>query len=273
VPTAALVLALAAAFGHALWNLLLARARDPEAATAVAMLVGVIAFALPAALVWNVDSSVWPYALASGLLELVYIALLGAAYRGSELSLVYPIGRGVAPVLVLVAGVAVLGTGTTAVQAAGVCLVGLGVVLIGRLRREPDRRGILFALAIAGCIAGYTIADNGGIERANALAYLELVIAPAALAYAGGIAVLRGPGALRAELNLSSLVAGLLILSPYALFLVALDLAPAAPVAAVRESSVVIATGLAALFLGERVSRGRWLGAGLVVLGVALVGV
>jgi drug/metabolite transporter (DMT)-like permease len=271
VPAAALALALAAAFGHALWNLLLARARDPEAATAVAMLVGVVAFALPAALTWDVEASVWPYALTSSLLELVYIALLGAAYRVSELSLVYPIGRGVAPVLVLVVGVALLGADTTALQAAGVCLVGAGVVLVGRVRRDQDWRGIAYGLAIAACIAGYTLADNGGVERANPLAYLELVIVPAAFAYAVGVLVVKGRAAVRAEVNLSSFVAGLLILSPFALFLVALDLAPAAPVAAVRESSVVIATGLAALFLGERVTAARWLGAVLVAVGVALV--
>jgi drug/metabolite transporter (DMT)-like permease len=271
VPAAALVLALAAALGHAVWNLLLARARDPEAATAVAMLVGVIVFALPAALAWDVERSVWPYALASSLLELVYIALLAAAYRVSELSLVYPVGRGVAPVLVLVAGVALLGAGTTAVQAAGVCLVGAGVLLVGRIRREPDWRGIAYGLAIAACIAGYTLADNGGVERANPLAYLELVIVPAAVAYFGGVLAVKGRAAIRAELNVSSFVAGLLILSPFALFLVALDLAPAAPVAAVRESSVVIATGFAALFLGERVTAARWIGAVLVALGVALV--
>ena len=105
MPTAALVLALLAAVGHAVWNMLLARAKDPEAATAVAMLVGLAVFALPAIIAWDVDSSVWPYVAGSAVLELVYIALLASAYRGSELSLVYPLGRGIAPVLVLVVGV------------------------------------------------------------------------------------------------------------------------------------------------------------------------
>jgi drug/metabolite transporter (DMT)-like permease len=83
----------------------------------------------------------------------------------------------------------------------------------------------------------------------------------------------RGRPALRAELNPASVVAGLLILSPYLLFLLALDLAPAAPVAAVRETSIVIATALGALVLKERVSPARWAGAFLVAVGVALVAV
>jgi drug/metabolite transporter (DMT)-like permease len=271
VPTTALVLALAAAVGHAVWNLLLARARDPEAATAVAMLVGVVVFAIPAAVDWDVDASVWPYVLGSALFELVYLALLARAYRQSDLSLIYPLGRGVAPVLVLVIGVAVLGVETSAAQAAGVCLVATGIFLLRGPRSEADRRGVVFGLAIAACIAGYTLIDNSGVERASALAYLELVILLPAFGYAAFVLATRGARAMRAELNLSSVVAGLLILSPFALFLLALDLAPAAPVAAVRETSILIATALGALVLKERVGAGRWAGAVLVAVGVALV--
>jgi drug/metabolite transporter (DMT)-like permease len=271
VPTTALVLALVAAVGHAVWNMLLARARDPESATAVAMLVGAAVFAIPAVVDWHVEASVWPYALASSVLELAYIALLAAAYRKSELSLVYPVGRGVAPVLVLIVGVAALGTGTTASQAAGICLVAAGVFLIRGPRRGADVRGIALGLAIATCIAGYTLVDNSGIERASALSYLELVMIIPAFGYAALVWAMRGRTALRAELNASSVMAGLLILTPYCLFLVALRLAPAAPVAAVRETSIVVATALGALVLKERVSGGRWAGAFLVAGGVALV--
>jgi drug/metabolite transporter (DMT)-like permease len=253
--------------------MLLARAKDPEAATAVAMLVGVAVFAVPAAVAWALDSSVWPYVAGSAVLELAYIALLAAAYRDSDLSLVYPLGRGVAPVLVLVVGVVALGAGTSAAQVAGVCLVGLGVVLIRGPRRSADARGVALALAIATCIAGYTLIDNSGIERAGALTYLELVMILPAFGYAGIVLARRGRPALRAELNAASVVAGLLILTPYCLILIALDLAPAAPVAAVRETSIVIATALGALVLKERVSTARWAGAVLVAGGVALVAV
>jgi drug/metabolite transporter (DMT)-like permease len=273
VPTAALVLALTAAVGHAIWNMLLARARDPQAATAVAGLVGVVVFALPAAAHWHVESSVWPYVLGSAVLELIYIALLASAYGQSDLSLIYPIGRGVAPVLVLIVGVAALGTGTDAAQAAGVCLVAVGVLLLRGPRRHADPRGVALGLAIAACIAGYTLIDNSGVERASPLAYLELVMILPSFGYAAIVMARRGSSALRAELNASSLVAGLLILTPYALFLYALDLAAAAPVAAVRETSILVATALGALVLKERVSRGRWAGALLVAGGVALVSV
>ncbi len=271
MPTTALVLALTAAVGHAVWNMLLARARDPEAATAVAGLVGLLVFAIPAAVDWHVEPSVWPYVLGSGILELIYIALLAGAYRQSELSLIYPIGRGVAPVLVLVVGVVALGAGTDAAQAAGVCLVAAGILLLRGPKGHADPRGVALGLGIATCIAGYTLIDNSGVERASALAYLELVMILPGFGYVAIVAAMRGAGALRAELNAATIVAGLLILTPYALFLYALDLAPAAPVAAVRETSILVATALGALVLKERVSRGRWAGALLVAGGVALV--
>src|SRR5690348_1967299 len=112
MPTSALALALAAAFVHALWNILLARARDPQAATAVALVTAEIVFAVPAVLLWRVEPAVWPFLVASGALQLLYFALLITAYRRAPLSVVYPISRGVAPVLVLVLGIAILGHAT-----------------------------------------------------------------------------------------------------------------------------------------------------------------
>ena len=135
MPLSAFLLALGAAFVHALWNLLLARARDPEAAGAVALLTAVVVFAPLVALRWDLQAGAWPYVVASSLLELVYFALLGAAYRRAEVSVVYPLARGIAPVLVLVVGVVALNAETTAVQALGVCLVGVGVLLVRGLAR------------------------------------------------------------------------------------------------------------------------------------------
>src|SRR6185295_5271963 len=105
MPPLALSLALAAAFLHAFWNLLIARANDPECATAVAIVAAVIAFAPVTAITWQLDNRVWPFIAVTSMLQLVYFALLAAAYRTSELSFVYPLSRGLAPVVVLLAGV------------------------------------------------------------------------------------------------------------------------------------------------------------------------
>src|SRR5947207_3762972 len=94
MPASALALALAAAFVHAIWNMLLAGARDSQAATAVALAIGVVLFAPVAALTWDVRSAAVPFVLASSALEVLYFVFLAGAYQSGELGLVYPIARG-----------------------------------------------------------------------------------------------------------------------------------------------------------------------------------
>jgi drug/metabolite transporter (DMT)-like permease len=269
----ALALALSAAALHAFWNLLLARAKDTEAATAVMLLVALVAYAPVAVATWRFEREVIPFLVVTGFLQLAYIALLAAAYRRAELSVVYPISRGAAPVLVLVVGVAALGTGTSARQAAGVCLVGLGVLLVRGLRGGADPGGVAFGFVIAAVIAGYTLVDKRGVEHAAPFVYLELSMVLPGLAYSAALLARRGARVLAAEAGPASALAGLATFGAYGLVLAALQRAPAAPVAAVRETSIVIAAALAALVLRERVSPERLLGTVVVVAGVVLVSI
>jgi drug/metabolite transporter (DMT)-like permease len=271
MPATALGLALAAACVHALWNLLLARARDVEAATAVALVVSVVAFAPVAAAVWDARGDVWPFVVASSALQLTYFTLLAAAYRRAPLSVVYPLARGTAPVLVLVVGVAVLGRSTSSGQAVGVCLVGIGVLLVRGLGRAADPRGVVFGLSIACCIAAYTLVDKSGVRHAGPISYLELTMLAPALVYSVGVSRLKGPAALRAELGPATIVAGVATFGGYVLVLAALQRASAASVAAVRETSILLTAALAGVVLRERVGPLRLVGAGLVAGGVALL--
>jgi drug/metabolite transporter (DMT)-like permease len=270
VPVDAFLLALAAAALHAGWNILLAGARDVRAATTVTLAVGVVAFAPIAATTWDVDAAAVPWIAASAGLELAYFLLLAAAYTRSDVGLVYPVARGVAPVLVL-CGAAVVGAAIGAWQAIGVVVVGGGVLLVRGSRGNADSRGFALALTIAATIAAYTLVDNEGIEHASAIAYLELVLLPVA---AGALAIEALTGRLatvRSLVGPRTVVAGLASFGAYALALAALELAPAASVAAVRETSVLFAVAFAAVFLRERVTLARACGAALVVAGVALV--
>jgi drug/metabolite transporter (DMT)-like permease len=271
MPPLALSLALAAAFLHAFWNLLLARARDPECATAVALVAAVIVFAPVTAATWQLDSRVWPFIAVTSVLQLVYFALLAAAYRTAELSFVYPLARGLAPVLVLLVGVAAIGQVTSAAQIAGVCLIATGVLLVRGLRRPARSTGLVFALGIAVCIAFYTLLDKHGIRYAAPITYLELSMIPAAVVYASAVLAVKGRERVRLELGRAAVAAGLASFGAYALVLAALERASAASVAAVRETSVVIATALAAPLLRERVGRMRLAGAALVACGIALL--
>lgn len=270
MPTSALALALAAAFIHALWNVLLARARDVEAATAVAVLVAEVTFLPVTVVLWHASRAVIPFIFASAALQLVYFALLPTAYRLADLSVVYPIARGTAPVIVLVVGVAALGRTTSAGQVIGVCLVGAGILLVRGARGEPGK-GVPLGLVIACVIAAYTLVDKDGVRHAGAVPYLELTMIGPAVVYSGAVARAKGVRALRNAWGPATVVAGVCTFGAYALVLLALQRAAAAPVAAVRETSVVIAALLARRVLRERVDLPRIAGATTVVIGIALL--
>lgn len=273
MPEEALALALAAACLHAFWNLAIAGAPDAEAATAVALSFSVLAFAPVAAVRWDVSAAALPYAAASSALHLTYFALLAAAYRRADLSLVYPLARGLGPVLVLVVSLSVLGADLSTNESLGVVTVTAGVLLVARLRLRADREGILLSVAVAACIAAYTLVDKEGMRHAAPVPYLEIaLVAPAAL-YTAVVAAKRGVRALGEAVRPRVGAAGLAMFGAYALVLAALAIAPAAPVAAVRETSIVIATALAAVVLRERVGTVRLAGAALVAAGVVALAV
>jgi len=265
MPLDALAFALGAAALHAFWNVVLARERDVEAATALAVVSVLVVLVLPAALTWRVEADAIPFIVASGVLELVYFAMLAAAYRRYELSLVYPVARGLAPVLALVIVVAAGGALPAALGVVGVLAVSAGVLLV----RGPrgNLHGLAVGAAIAAIIGGYTVVDRYGIQHAAAGPYLLLIMIGPAIVYPLAI----GKRRLRAAAGWQPFAIGAGLSVAYLLVLLALRVASAPAVSAVRETSVVMATALAAVFLHERVSRGRLAGSVLVAAGVALL--
>ena len=178
----------------------------------------------------------------------------------------------------------------------GILAVAAGIVAIRGLRRGVHRADIVLALGVGACIAAYTLVDKEGLKHAAPLPYLWVVNASAAVVYlpllawargsrvraaaawvrggrpAGARARLRsGWGVLRAALAPRTVVAGIGVFGAYALTLAALQRAPAAPVSALRETSVLFATAFAAVFLHERITAARAAGAVAVVAGVALI--
>jgi len=275
----ALGLALGAAFLHALWNVLLAGSRDSVAATGALLLFGVVLLAPAALFAGDVSAAAIPFIAASAALELAYFVLLARAYRGGELGVVYPVARGSAPIVVLGAAVVGLGNGVSVLAAFGVILVAGGVLLlglssVGRQRRHmrdldgPHFQDLVLGLAIGVAIAGYTLVDSEGLDHADPLPYLFLIAAVCAVAYNGALALSGRASELRAALGWKAALTAAATFGAYAMVLAALELAPAAPVAAVRESSIVIASLMAWLFLGE---ERRLAGAVIVAAGVALI--
>ena len=266
----ALVLVLASAVAHAGWNLLLARSPDARAATAGALVV-VALLCVPLGLAGgSIGSAAVPYAAGSVAAELAYLVLLAAAYARADLSVVYPVARGSAPVLVLIAG-GLTGGAVSALAAAGVMAVAGGVVLVRGLHRPQSGGDLLLALGVGACIATYTLLDAKGLHHADTAAYLAVVLGLPAALYASAFAVLDRTGRLRRAAEPATALAGAAMLGAYGLVLAGLTLAPAALVAAARESGVLVAVAFGALLLGEPVGPRRWAGAVAVVTGIALI--
>jgi drug/metabolite transporter (DMT)-like permease len=271
VPPEAVVIVLVAAFLHALWNMLLARSPDTSAGIAVATAGGSLVL-LPLALArWRVEPAALPWVALSATLELVYFVLLAHAYRRADLSLVYPVARGLSPVLVLVGSVLLLHEPAAPLAFVGIVFVALGVLLVRGLRAPASIADVALAAVIGLIIAGYTLADQQGVRHADPLAYLLLVVGIPALVWCGWLAATDGTARLRAALTPSIVVGGTAAMAAYGLVLVALGMAWAPGVAALRETSIVMATVMAALVLHERVERSRWIGSLVLVGGIALV--
>jgi drug/metabolite transporter (DMT)-like permease len=202
----------------------------------------------------------------------VYFVLLARAYAGGELSVIYPVARGSAPVVVLVFGAVALNESVGVGAAVGVLAIAAGVISVGwgafRFRFATERatplRDVWFGLAIGLVIASYTLVDSRAVEHADPIAYLALVIAPCALVYPFVAKV-------RPDLSPRTALTAAATFGAFLMVLAAFRLAPAAPVAAVRETSVVIAALLAAVVLHERVGARRLGGAVLVAAGVAAI--
>ncbi len=213
-----------------------------------------------------------PYIAASGLIHLAYFTLMARAYRHGELSVAYPIMRGLAPLIVTLAATAFVEPASARVLV-GVAVLAAGIVSLGAdgLRRQ---HAIGSALANAFVIAGYTLTDGLGARISGApQTYVAWVLVASALTTFGvrlwrqGRAV---PAGLRARIPLA-LAGGVMTYAAYGIALWAMTVAPIGAVAAVRESSVLFAAAIGAVMLGERFGPIRWLAVTLVVAGLVLV--
>lgn len=267
-------LVLAAAVVHATWNLLLGRAPDIEAATAVAVVAGLVLFTPVAVSTWErTDAAVThravPFLVASALFELGYFALLARSYGTGRPSAVYPVARGSAPVLVLAASL-LTGQAISAAAVGGVLAIAAGVVVL-RLTPGLTRTGLVLGIATGCCVAGYTLVDFHGLRYADPLPYLELAMTVPALGCVALVARRKGWPALRDAVSAPTVLAGVGVFGAYSLALAALAHGAAAPVAAVRETGIVILTVLSAVFGHEPVSRRQWLGVLVVTSGVMTI--
>lgn len=259
----ALVLVLAAAAIHAGWNRLLHDVPDRLAALSISGLVGGILL-LPAAIA-SPPRGVLLFVAASALAETAYGLFLTAAYRRGALSLAYPVGRGTAPLLVVLGAWIVLAQPPRLEVLLGAAALGAGLVLVAATGGAESRGpAILFAVLTGVTIATYSLIDSQAVRHASPAAYLSVVLLLQGLLLSA--LVRPSPERWLAALRPGALI-GIGSVAAYLLVLFAFQRAGPGPVATLRESSVLI--GL--LLAREKPGRLTWLGAALVVGGAVAV--
>lgn len=271
-----LVLIFAAAL-HAGWNAAVKRVEDREAAAiAVAAGGGVIAIvALP--FLPPMDTSAFLFVVITSLVHILYFALLARAYRGADLSVAYPLMRGLAPILVTAFGAVVLSEYTGIVGFVGILLVSCGVVALGLEGLRAGRSGrpaLGAALLNAAIIASYTLVDGVGVRLSGeAATYAAWVMLASGVTNATWSILRQGAPMIRRLLAHAAvgLAGGAMSGVSYGLALWAMTVAPIGFVSAVRETSVLFAAGLGATLLHERFGPMRWAAAALVVAGLVAV--
>ncbi len=275
LPLDVTLLVLLAALMHASWNAIAKSAANKLLDITTMALAGGAMCALALPFLPVPEPEAWPWLAASLLLHFLYFMALVGAYNRADLSHAYPLMRGVAPLLVAVFGALLLDEGLTAKMWVGIALISSGILLpfwlsAGNKKTLFRRSG--FALANAAIIAAYTLVDGFGTRlSANALSYClwlflldPLPILAVALARHGSGVWLH----LRRRW-LACTVGGALTVLAYGIVLWAMTRAPIAAVSALRETSVIFAALIGAVFLREGFGPWRIAGAVLVAGGIA----
>jgi drug/metabolite transporter (DMT)-like permease len=265
---------LLAALLHAGWNVAVRAAEDRRRETALLLCGGTVIAVATLPFLGAPEPASWPYLLASALLNGLYFILISETYARGSLSLAYPLMRGVAPMLTLMAAWLLLGELLPIADWLGIATICAGVLLLVRRRGDAaEATSIRFALANAVVIATYTLNDAVGARLSQApvsytLCLFPLSAIPTLLWLLHRSTALHLPDLREAARGLGGAGASV---GAYALVLWAMTQAAVAPVAALREIGILIGVVLARLFLGERPGRRGWGGAMTIAAGAVIL--
>jgi drug/metabolite transporter (DMT)-like permease len=267
---------LAAAVTHAAWNAIAHGIKDQTLAFAL-IGVGGAAVSVPLVIVAAVPrSSSWPYLLASVGIHVFYILLLMQCYRLGEFSQVYPLARGVSPLVVTILAAAFVHEHLAPAQIGGVAVVSAGLAFLVFGGRRPGRGAFLAAVGTGLTIAAYTTVDGIGVRAsASPVGYIGWLILLQSLCVPLFAVVRRRDVLLKQSrrILLSGLLAGALSVLAYGLVLWAQTKGALAPIAALRETSVIFGAIIGTLLFHEPFGRSRIIATLLVVAGIVLLNV
>ena len=265
-------LVLLAALLHASWNALLKSSSDRLSALTI-MTIGAGLGAIPLILLSPLPlPAAWPYIILSGLLHTGYNLFLIRAYRIGDFGQSYPIARGSSPLLVAVGAALLVGEQMSRTTWFGVALVSLGIISLAQIKDRHHLSGPIAAFTTGAFIAAYTVTDGIGARAAgNAVAYSGWLFALDSLPLAM-ISMWQKRRLPQFKQVWISLTGGIMSLFAYAIVIWAITLAPMGTVSALRETSVLFAALIGALFMGEKFTRRRLCAAALITGGAIVLG-
>jgi drug/metabolite transporter (DMT)-like permease len=269
---------LVAAFCHASWNAII-RMRGDKILSITLLVTAAGLLVLPGLFIVPIPPApAWPYLLASAAIHLGYNVFLALAYHHGDLSKVYPLVRGSAPLLTLVVSLLVLDEAVDLSSALGIVVLAAGIMTLAldrgwrALLRSP--RGLAYAALTSLSITGYTLADGLGARAAgNAHHYVMWLFALDMLPLLAAVVILRGRefwAAAKANWA-AGLLGGALSLVAYWIVIWAFTVAPIPIVAALRETSIIFAALIATVVLKERITPVRAVSIAMVVCGLFLM--
>jgi drug/metabolite transporter (DMT)-like permease len=265
---------LGAAFLHAAWNAAI-KVGESRLGAMVLLSIGEVVLGLGVAAFFPLPASnVWPWIVASSCAHFFYKFFLAYAYERGDLSRVYPIARGTAPMLVaIVGGAFFLSDSLSAQEYLGIFVLGLGILAMaqGVFTQGENRKLIPFALGAAVATACYTMIDGTGARiSGDAVMYIAWVFVVEGALFIVGMLALRGPAIIPGGGRnwAAGMFAAAASYGAYATSVWAMTKAPIAVVAALRETSILFALLIGWAIFGERISRGKLIAALMIVCGV-----
>jgi len=274
---AVMAIVLLAALLHATWNFLV-KSTDDKYLSMSAVVIGHAPFAVLGILFSPLPSpESLPYILVGSLLHVGYQLFLLASYRLGDLSQVYPLARGIAPLIVTVVSVAYLGVRLSSFECAGIIIIAAGISSLSLVRRTDHRRSyhaVFFSLMTGGFIAAYSLIDGIGARQAGtALGFYGCLSLINALVFAVIMRFLR-PGTIKEVFGRNgrlALLGGGASFFAYALVIWAFTRAPIALVTALRETSIIFAMLLGIFVLKERFGPVKVIATCCILLGMVLL--
>jgi drug/metabolite transporter (DMT)-like permease len=277
LPIDVILLVMLAALCHACWNAVIKIGGDRVVVLAVVNLVGAVLSLLALPFVEVPAPQAWPWLLGSVAVHVLYYYFLVQQYRVGDLSHVYPLSRGLSPMLVALGAALIVGEVLSLRAMLGIALASVGVLSLAFDRGPPwkgDARPVLFASGTAIIIATYTVIDGIGVRHSgSAFGYIAWLFVLDGVPLTVFVAYRRGrelTGILAREWR-KSLFGGTLALVAYGLVIWAMSRGPMAQVSAIRETSVIFATLIGVYMLKESFGIKRVIASALVACGLILL--